>query len=318
MLEGLHIRRRFVERLGCIKGCLEHLGQDISFPWLYGGTGHAFIISLDPGVDVSSPDSWDHQPQYELGHNLGYRIDGLQTWAADLSDDVLRKKQREAWDFVRDHIDRDIPCFGFELKAYYGGYWVITGYDDVGYYYSGWEEGGPLPWDKLGTLFIPNLEVHAVELCPAAPDVKTVRDGLNYALRHAQNPAEWIDKQAKSGPAAWVYWAKALETGEAKRDHHTYNLKLWLECREMAVAFCREAKARLPGRCDARFDEAAAHYATVCTVLRSAIALHPERDEPDWGPDATFASAEAAALIRQAAEADAAGLAALAQILEAL
>ena len=94
--------------------------------------------------------------------------------------------------------------------------------------------------------------------------------------------------------------------------------KLWLECREMAVAFCREAKARLAGRCDARFEEAAVHYATVCTVLRSAIALHPERDEPDWGPDATFASAEAAALIRQAAEADAAGLAQLDRIATSL
>ncbi len=50
-LTGLRIRKCNVERLGCIKGCLEYLGSDISFPWLYGGTGHAFIISLDPGVE---------------------------------------------------------------------------------------------------------------------------------------------------------------------------------------------------------------------------------------------------------------------------
>ena len=30
---------------------------------------------------------------------------------------------------------------------------------------------------------------------------------------------------------------EALDKGEAKRDHHTYNAHLWLECREMAVAF---------------------------------------------------------------------------------
>jgi hypothetical protein len=335
MLEGLRIRQRCVERLGCIKGCLEYLGSDLSFPWLYGGTGHAFIISLDPGVDVSSPDSWGHQPQYDLGRNLGYAIDGYQVWAADLSDDVLREKQREAWDFVRDHIDRGIPCFGFELKAYYGGYWVIFGYEEEtrsaevregntqdavtgGYYYSGWEEGGPLTWDKLGALFIPNLEVRSVELCPAAPDLKIVRDGLGYALKHAQNPPEWIEGQAKSGPTAWAYWAEALETGEAKRDHHTYNLKLWLECREMAVAFCQEAKERLPGRCDALFGKAVAHYDAVCTILQSAIILHPVRDEPDWGPESTFTSAEAAALIRQAAEADGQGLVTLQRIVEAL
>ena len=56
-LAGLRIRQRSVERLGCIKGCLECLGSDVFFPWLYVGMGHTFIISLDPGVDVSSPDA---------------------------------------------------------------------------------------------------------------------------------------------------------------------------------------------------------------------------------------------------------------------
>lgn len=317
-LEGLSIRRRSVERLGCIKGCLDYLGADISFPWLYGGTGHAFILGLDPGVDVSSPDSWDHQPQYDLGRNLGYTVDGVQAWVADLSVDALREKQREVWDFVRGHTDRGVPCFGFELKAYYGGYWVITGYDDVGYYYSGWEDGGPLPWDRLGTLFIPNLEVRSVELCPPAADPKVVRDGLAFAVKHAQNPPEWIETQAKSGPAAWAYWAEALEAGEAKRDHHTYNLKLWLECREMAVAFCEEAKARVPGRCDDLFDAAGRHYRAVCDALERAVAQHPGREKPDWGPDSTFVSAEAAAVIREAAQADARGLAVLRQIAPAL
>jgi len=316
-LEGLRIRQRSVERLGCIKGCLEYLGSDVSFPWLYGGTGHAFIISLDPGVDVSSPDSWNHQPQFDLGANLGYTVDGFSVWKPN-AEDTFSQKQREAWDFVRGNIDRGVPCFGFELKAYYGGYWVIYGYDEVGYYYSGWEEGGPLPWDKLGALFIRNLEVRSVQLCPAAPADKAVRDGLAFALKHAQNPPEWIDPQARSGPAAWAYWAEALEEGEAKRDHHSYNLGLWLECREMAVEFLREAKLALSGCCDGLFDEAAARYAAVCERIRALRELHPDREKPDWGPNSTFSSAEAAAIVRQAADADAESLACLRQIVDTL
>jgi hypothetical protein len=316
-LPGLRIRQRAVERLGCIKGCLEYLGSDITFPWLYGGTGHAFIISLDPGVDVSSPDSWDHRPQFDLGANLGYTVDGFGVWEPDAAD------QRRAWDFVRANIDRGVPCFGFELKAYYGGYWVIYGYDDAGndtggYYYSGWEEGGPLPWQKLGQLFIPNLEVYSVQRCAAAPVAKTVKDGLSYALRHAQNPPEWIQSQARAGPAAWAYWAEALESGEAKRDHHTYNAGLWLECREMAVAFLKEAKPRLSGLPGELLDEAAAHYGVVRDHVRALRELHPEREEPDWGPDSTFSSPEAAAIVRLAAAADAAGLARLQQIVDLL
>jgi hypothetical protein len=221
-----------------------------------------------------------------------------------------------------------VPCFGFELQKYYGGYWVIYGYDEAGadaagaegggYYYSGWVEGGPLPWQELGELFIPVLEVRSVELVPTAPAAGAVKEGLAFALKHAENPPEWINSQARSGPAAWAYWAEALERGEAKRDHHTYNLKLWLECREMAVAFCQEAKERLPGRCDGVFDAAAAQYSAVCEKLKALIALHPPRKKPDWGPDSTFSSAEAAAIVRRAADADAEGLVCLRQIVDIL
>ena len=311
-LESLRIHQRSVERLGCIKGCLEYLGRDVSLPWLYGATGHAFIISLDPGVDVRSPDSWDHQPQFDLGPNLGYTVDGFSVWKPTAGD-AFPAKQREAWDFVRGKIDRGVPCFGFELKAMYGGYWVIYGYDEVGYYYSGWEEGGPLPWTKLGDQFVHVLEVRSVKLCDPAPDAKVVHDGLAFALKHTQNPPEWIDARARarSGPAAWAYWAEALESGESKRDHHTYNAQLWLECREMAVAFLGEAVERLPGRCDDLFGEAAAHYVAVCEQLRALIELHPPREKPDWGPDSTFSSAEAAAIVREAGSIDRQALACL-------
>ena len=157
-----------------------------------------------------------------------------------------------------------------------------------------------------------------MQLCDPAPDVKGILDGLSFALKHAQNPPEWLGQYARSGPAAWAYWAEALEKGEAKRDHHTYNAQLWLECREMAVAFFQETKARLPGRCDNLFDEAAAHYAAVCAKLRALIALQPPREKPDWGPGSTFTSPEAAAIVREVADADAEGLACLQEIVDVL
>jgi hypothetical protein len=316
-LEGLRIRKKSVERLGCIKGCLEYLGRDTSFAWLYGGTGHAFIISLDPGVDVSSPDSWNHQPQFNLGPNLGYTVDGFMV-IKEKARNTFPEKQREAWDFVRDNIDRGVPCFGFELKKFYGGYWVIYGYDKIGYYYSGWEEGGPLPWKELGDLFVPLLEVRSLQLCDPAPDHKVIIDGLTFAQKHAENPSEWIKSQARSGPAAWAYWAEALESEDAMRDHHTYNAQLWLECREMAVEFFQEAKERLPGRCDELFDAAAVTYEIVCEKLRMLINLHPPRENPNWGPNSTFSSQEAANIVRQAADMDTKGLSCLQQIIEVL
>ena len=312
-LEELQIQQRYVEILGALKGCLDYLGRPVSFPWLYGATGHAFILSLDPGVDVSSPYTWDDDVLFDLAPGIGFRVDGLKIWRDDAGDSWT-DRQCDAWRFVRSAIDRDTPCFGWELKAHYGGYWVITGYDDgsgdvdAGYYYSGWETGGPTPWQKLGELFVPLLEVHSVDLCDAAPDRAVVREGLSMALKFAENPTGWLSAEGLSGAAAFAYWAGALETGEAKRDDHTYNAQLWLECREMAVAFLQEAKGRLPGCCDELFDRAADQYRTVCAAFREIVALHPARTpaEQDW--QSTFASPEAAALVRAVGQADAEGL----------
>ena len=239
-LEGLRIRQRSVERLGCIKGCLEYLGSDVSFPWLYGGTGHAFIISLDPGVDVSSPDSWNHQPQFDLGRNLGYRIEGFSVWKPD-HEDVFPQRQREAWDFVRGNIDCGVPCFGFELKKFYGGFWVIYGYDGVGYYYSGWEDGGPLPWQELGQLFVLVLEVRSVQLCDPVPAEKAVKDGLTFALMHAENPPDLIDSagQIRASRVGLLGQSAGNGQGEARPSHVQRSTVARMPCRWRRNSFKR-------------------------------------------------------------------------------
>lgn len=45
-LDNLSWRPRWISHLGSIKGCLEYLNLDISDGWLYGGTGHAFVLNL--------------------------------------------------------------------------------------------------------------------------------------------------------------------------------------------------------------------------------------------------------------------------------
>ena len=45
-LENLRWRPMNVTHLGCIKGCLNYLGLDVTNAWLYGASGHAFIINM--------------------------------------------------------------------------------------------------------------------------------------------------------------------------------------------------------------------------------------------------------------------------------
>ena len=314
-LQGLDFKRRGVSHLGCVEGCLEYLGLGMSWGWLCGGTGHAFVINIAEAADLAGVTAWDQRMLFDLAPNLGYRVSGFSFWKGK-DTEVFAAKQWEAWQFVRQRLDAGWPCYGWELKAPYGDYWVINGYDDVGYYYSGWETGGPVPWQKLGDQDIPLLEVRSIEPCSPATEEKVVADAILEAIYHATNPKEWINSWSRSGPTAFEHWAQALERGTAKRDHHTYNAEVWLECRRAAVDFLMEVKTRLKGRHADMLDESAALYAEVCRRLEAVLALHPHRELPNWGE--TFGSPEASDLVREAGFQDGVGLDGLRRLLREL
>lgn len=136
MLEGLTFRKRTISHLGCVKGCLDYLGVDMSWPRLYGGTGHAFIINIHGDVDLESVTAWNSSMLLDLAPNLGYRVGGFAVNKEEAGESYP-SLQKEAWDLVRDWIEHGTPCYGWELKAPYGDFWVITGYDEQGYHYSG-------------------------------------------------------------------------------------------------------------------------------------------------------------------------------------
>ncbi len=50
-LENLRWKKRLTSHLGCIKGCLDYLNLDVTDAWLFGATGHAFIINM-AGTEV--------------------------------------------------------------------------------------------------------------------------------------------------------------------------------------------------------------------------------------------------------------------------
>jgi hypothetical protein len=44
--------------MGCVKRCLEYLGQDVSLPWLFGGTTNAFVPNMNNTVFVDAALAW--------------------------------------------------------------------------------------------------------------------------------------------------------------------------------------------------------------------------------------------------------------------
>ena len=49
-LENLRWKPHWTSHLGCIAGCLDYLDMEISNGWLFGATGHAFVINLHEEV----------------------------------------------------------------------------------------------------------------------------------------------------------------------------------------------------------------------------------------------------------------------------
>jgi hypothetical protein len=287
---------------------------------LYGGTGNAFVLNMNDTVFVDCAQAWDISMLFDLAPNLGFTVERLTVEhevALTLPADVFLQKQRDAFDFVRARIDQGLPCYAWEL-THIPAYYVITGYDDAGYLYSGWDSGGTCPWQKLGTFDVKQLAVNCVRPAEPASDSKTVKDALVTVLDRVERPDGWaIGPRYCTGLASYAMWAEALETGRANRDGEAYINQVWLECREMAVEFLKEAQVRLPGKCDASFDEAVGHYTVVRDKLRALAELYPER--PDgWDWQTTFASPEGAQLVREAGEAERQGVAGLRQMVSNL
>ena len=277
-IENLRWKPMWVSHLGCIKGCLNYLNLNISDAWLFGGTGHAFIINMHEVVCPSGPTAWHTEMLPILGKNIGYTIDGVLGLK---SHDDFAEKKRLAWEKTKQAINEGFPCYGWELDI--PEFYVVHGYDDIGYYYSGplCDNGkGPKPWNELGNSQIGLVEMYSIRLGQAADDIKTIKESLQFALEHSESPAKWIYPNYKSGLAGFDTWIQALENGKAIGFGMAYNAAVWSECRGFAVGFLREAKKRV-GKLDSLFDGAVGYYETVAQNLKKVSEMFPF-PPPGW------------------------------------
>ncbi|MBM3240173.1 hypothetical protein FJZ31_28140 [Candidatus Poribacteria bacterium] len=313
-LNGLEMSKRYIAHIGCIESCLGYLGVKISTPWIYGGTGHAFINNIPEDLCPSGPTAWNTDMLFQLAPNLGYKVEGIKVSKEDAGEN-FSEKQKEVWDMVRASINQSLPCYGFQLNS--PDFYVINGYDDTGYfylrnplYYGSCE--GHLEWQKLGTCDVEVLEVYSVKTCDPAPIEKAVKDAFIMVLKHGKSKKRLAGDKWVTGLDGLLVWANALEAGNAMIDGNAYNTICWHECREMAVEFLKEAKIRLDGKCNNIFGEAIEYYTISRDSLKRLKEICPERENADW--KTKFASREGAALVREVYEAENKGLGCLKQI----
>jgi hypothetical protein len=311
-LANLRWAPRWASHMGCLKGCLNYLGLEVSDAWLYGATGHAFVLNIAPGICPSGPTDWDTRRLPELGRNIGYAEDGIDVYCPGQKDDLSAAQER-AWDYVRRRIDAHLPCYGWEVDI--PEFYVIYGYDETGYHISGpgCDEGrGPVPWRKLGASEIG--VVFAAGISPAEPaDVrKTVRDALSFALDVGYNRRRWTD--SAGGLVGYDAWIRMLQAGMAERFGLGYNAAVWAECRGFAIDFLKEAQQRLSGNLDHLFREAVGHYEVVAQALKTVSDTYPFRTSGQEPVAVDETAGGALETLKQAREGEAAGLTVLAEL----
>jgi hypothetical protein len=261
--------------MGCLQGCLKYLHSDVSPAWLYGVSGHAFGLNIHKQLCPSGPHVWSGWGSLQGNEaRLGLKIERVGPWYKGHDDQYQAHKQL-AWDRTRKAIDAGTPCIGYDLS--WGEFYVVNGYDDIGYRYwdtnmGALKQAGPVAWDKYGEGGV--VHMIALQYVTAAEPTGTPREAVRAALQwavdfgargDANDPAR--QPAYASGLAAYDQWLAALDDPECWKGDGVgamYNAEVWRECRHYAVAFLQEAKGRLgDAKLDPLFDEAIRHYERV-------------------------------------------------------
>ncbi|MFX0042481.1 MAG: winged helix-turn-helix domain-containing protein [Candidatus Hodarchaeota archaeon] len=272
-LSNIEFKSYWVSQLVSLYGCLEYLGINISMPWLFGITGHAFIINIADHICPSGPTAWKNNMIRDLVQNVGASV---EEFCADREDPDYEKKLKYAWDFVRSSIRDNNPCYGWQIGDV-SEYYIIYGYDNNGYYYKGYfqEEGaGPKSWKEIGQMFI---KMYSVKKDTTTVDIPTqVKKALKMVLKHSKNPDDWIYKpKYSSGLIGFDRWIKWVENGKAEQFGQAYNSQVWAECRQEAVKFLQEAKVHLNNKVKPYLEKAIENYEIVANNLTKVAELYP-------------------------------------------
>jgi hypothetical protein len=278
--QDLKFHSLWTTHIGCIKGCVDYLKLNISLPWIFGGTGHAFIMNVHEELCPSGPTAWKALMLFELAPNLGYKTDGVLSFRGGHGGCTKwTDAAQAAWDFARKKLDQNIPVYAWEMDI--PEYYCIHGYDEKGYYYNGClaDAGkGPMPWQELDKKETGVIDMTAVHLGEPAPPAKVAKEAFEKALFFATNPDGFVYPKYASGLKAYDYWMKFLDGSIDYNEGHAmgigYNGEVWAECRRYAVDFLDEAKFKV-GQHAGLFDEAIKHYTEVRENLICAANIFP-------------------------------------------
>jgi len=263
----------WLSEMACTAAGLNFLDKNISPAWLYGSTGSAFLINAKENLSTEDVGYATNYLNRELNENLGYSIISIE---AEQTDPDFLEKQKDGWGKIRAAIDEGLPCYGYhfgELPEYY----IIFGYDDIGYYYKGidhYSGSGPVYWKNVGLNSTGKLSLKVIHPADKVDEIKTIKDALTFAVNY------YKDRYPKSknytiGPDAYTVWANALQNKTTSGFGAALHAVAWIEGRRLIVDYLNECKSKLSQIDQNLFNEAITHYSWVVKQLEELSELYP-------------------------------------------
>lgn len=277
MLPGIKYHPCTPPLVGCIKSSLDYLGIHVSTGWI--SAPYAFMMNINSKVSFMGAEFWDDKGCFdELIRNCG----GIHEYFSGyICESNIEQKRKEAWDIIRDSISKGFPCYAWEMDKPL--YYLIAGYDKVGYYYIDQESmkiAGPKPFDELGKSEWGVLEVHIIRPGNISDNLKTLKDIFEYAVS-VNNPDIYPPNPGYTmGTCAYQVWWEALSNEIFDYYGVAYNASFWAKCKKLASLFLQEAKLRV-GIMNDIFDRAISNYENTAASLMQLSNMFPLSKIPD-------------------------------------
>jgi len=243
-IERLEQSRLNTTMMGVVKAVLDYYRIEMSAAWAFGGSGHAFLISIHDEICPSGPYCWKYEPFYKLVRNLGIDMIDLGFFEGSSS----REARAEVEEKLKAHLDQGQPCALGNLENQ-----VIFGYDDRQFFTAQpWGDccdGFPPATLTFGTWQEFKDECHATfwtfKKFEPRDDSTAVRDSLAYAVDQFKHPEQHSFERYGVGLKAYDNWARAVGAGHGGSHGNWWNATVWSECRAMAADYFTEIGQRL-------------------------------------------------------------------------
>ncbi|MBM3492802.1 MAG: hypothetical protein FJX72_00555 [Armatimonadetes bacterium] len=260
--------------MGAMRGAANHFGLGVSDAYLYGASGHAFIMNIHRVLCPSGPYCWDRGPFYDLLRNVGIATTPLGFHHAGTS--VADRAASEAR--LRDALDRGSPCYLVNME-----FQLITGYDETGFFTAQPWPGHDFPqahltfgtWAELGDEI--HMDFDILDRCEPVERRVAVKAALEFAVDLWRRPKEYTSEGYGVGPEAYANWIGAVEAGHGPSHGNWWNGVVWAECRRQASDFLKEVAPLMPSSDDAT--ALACEYSVIAELVERCSAKEMDQAE---------------------------------------